>query len=831
MRSDAAPWPLAGVRVLDLSREIAGPYATKLLCDAGADVIKLEPPEGDPLRRWTASGLELPPGSDGALFQFLNASKRSAVADLDAADGRELVCALAGTADLVVEDLGPGELERRGLGPDALRALHPSLCGVSISPFGQTGPWAHRPATEWTLQAALGIIARRGLPERGPVGIGGRLGEWAAGGFAAVGALAALRSARQTGRGLHLDLSIFEAMLLCMTVYHDLNCQFLGGELVQYVDTPSIEPTRDGWVGFATVTSQQWQDFCGLIGHPELARDDRYLTADRRMRDLERIRGLIHAFTRERTVDEIIEVASALRIPVSPIGNGRTLPKTDHFRARGVFLRNPAGFLQPRTPFRLEKTPLRPPGRAPRLGEHAEELRAEVGRARAAPTHPAPAGSRDAAAAPAGARDALHAAAPPRARPVAPTAPGGPALPFAGLRVVDLTAFWAGPFATWLLAALGADVVKVESIQRPDGMRFVNAKPTDALWECGSIYHGANPGKRGVTLRLDAPEGRELLLRLVEGADVLIENYSVRVMEHFDLDWPVLRARNPRLVMVRIPAWGLDGPWRDRVGFAMNVEQASGLAWLSGYPDLPMVVNSCDPVGGCHAVFALALALEERRRTQQGQLVEMPLVEPALNFAAAQLIEHSAYGVLLERSGNRGPAAAPQGVYACAGPGEWLALAVASDEQWRGLRRALGDPAWARDPSLGSASGRRAAHDLLDAKLGAWCRARPRDAAVERLLAEGVPAHALINGHHVMPNPQLEHRRFFQWLEHPHTGRSRYPGLPFRCDALGPEWHRRPPPTLGQHNDGVLGGELGLSREELAELRAKGIAGERPAWL
>jgi crotonobetainyl-CoA:carnitine CoA-transferase CaiB-like acyl-CoA transferase len=444
---------------------------------------------------------------------------------------------------------------------------------------------------------------------------------------------------------------------------------------------------------------------------------------------------------------------------------------------------------------------MRPVGRAPHLGEHAAELLQEL--ASAEPS-----------------------------RPSAPSASSeAPPLPCAGLRVVDLTAFWAGPFATWLLAALGADVVKVESVQRPDGMRFVNAKRTDALWECGSIYHGANPGKRAITLQLDTPEGRELALRLVRRADVLIENYSVRVLENFDLDWPVLRAHNPRLVLLRMPAWGLDGPWRDRVGFAMNVEQASGMAWVSGYEDLPMVVGCCDPVGALHAVFALALALEERERTGLGQLVEVPLVEPALNFAAAQVVEHSAYGALVGRTGNRGPAAAPQGVYRCAEASGWLALAVRTDAQWRGLRRALGDPAWARAPELEAAAGRHAAHDRLDAELGAWCRARPRDAAVGELLAAGVPAHPLVNAHRVMPNPQLEHRRFFEWLDHPHTGRSRYPGLPFAWGEPATEWLRRPPPTLGEHNDEILGGELGLSREQLAQLRAKKIIGERPAWL
>lgn len=782
--------PLASLRILDLSTEIAGPYATKLFADAGADVCKVEPPEGDPLRRWSASGAPLE-GRDGPLFQFLNAGKRSVCLDLERAEDRARLDALADSADLLVESFGPEGLERRGLAFAALAARNPALSVVSITPFGRTGPWAKRPATEWTLQAAIGMTARRGLPERGPVGCGGRVGEWVAGSYAAVGALAAVLSSRNTGAGQHVDLSMFEAMLLCMTQYHDFAGQLFGTPLPQYVDTPSIEPARDGWVGFATITAQQWKDFCAMIGRPDVAEIKRYFHTDERMKDLPFIHGIIRGWTRERSVEEIVALASAMRIPVAPIGDGRNLPATDHFVARGVFAEHPGGFVAPRVPYRLESDSPGPPRSAPPLGESAAAVAWE-----------------------------------PRARPPR----RGDALPFAGLRVVDLSAFWAGPFVTWHLAALGADVIKVESVQRPDGMRFVNALKRKDFYECGAIFHGANPGKRGITLKLDSEEGRGLLERLVAGADVVVENFSVRVLENLGLAPERLLRENPRLIVLRMPSWGLDGPWRDRVGWAMNVEQASGLAWLSGYEDMPLVVNLCDAIGGLHAFFALALALEHRRRTGAGQLVEVPLVEPGLNLAAEQVIEYSAHGRLLSREGNRGPYAAPQGVYACAGEGSFLALAVATDDQWRGLRAALGDPAWSADPALATHAGRRAAHDAIDAELARHFAARDRDEAVTGLLDAGVPAQALVNAHFVMPNPQLAHREFFQELEHPVIGARRYPGLPMRFSALGPSWHRRPPPTLGQHNAEILGGELGLSPEELARLEERQIIGTRPRF-
>jgi crotonobetainyl-CoA:carnitine CoA-transferase CaiB-like acyl-CoA transferase len=766
-----------------------------MLVDAGAEVIKVERPDGDPLRRWSASGAALSEGKDGALFQYLNASKRSTVLDLTTPAGRDALLDLVADADWLVESEAPGTLEGLGLGLDALQARNPRLTRVSITPWGSTGPWSQRPCTEFTLQAATGSIAYRGLPDRHPVAAGGRLGEWIAGTFGAVGAMSAFLSARRTGTGQHVDLSMFEAMLLCMTIYHDLNGQWVEGPLARAIEIPSVEPARDGWVGFCAITGQQWKDFCVLIGRSDVGDDDKYLDGRQRMANLDFIRDAIHSWTRERSVDEIIETASLMRIPVAPVGNGETLPETDHMMARGVFVENPGGFVQPRVPYLLKKTPLRPIGAAPRLGES---------------------------------KTASWAA--PRAKQS--ESGDGASLPLEGLRVVDMSAFWAGPVSASYLADMGADVVKVESIHRPDGMRFAGAIPGEKMWEWSPVFHGANPGKRAITLDLDNEKGMALVKRLIADADVVMENYSPRVFENFGLGWETIQELNPRAIMLRMPAFGLDGPWRDRNGFAMTIEQASGLAWITGYRDLPLVVRgACDPLGGMHAVFALMMALEHRSRTGEGQLVEVPLLETALNVAAEQVIEHSAYGALLERDENRGPVSAPQGVYACAGDDAFVAVAVETDEQWLSLCRVVGNAGWAGDDTLATAAGRRARHDEIDAVLSEWFKGRERDAAAEELVAAGIPASALQNPHFVMPNPQLEHRRFFQTLKHPVTGETRYPGFPMGFSSLGPQLHRSPPPTLGQHNDEVLGGELGLSRDELEALREAKVIGDRPSFM
>jgi crotonobetainyl-CoA:carnitine CoA-transferase CaiB-like acyl-CoA transferase len=798
----AQPAPLAGVRVLDLSSEIAGPYCTKLLADAGADVLKIEHPDGgDPLRRWSASGRLLDLGEDGVLFRFLNTSKRSAAVDYRSVAGRERLLALATEADLVVESFTPGTIEALGLGPEALWQRNSRVSVVSISPFGRGGPWSRRPATEFTLQAWCGSTASRGTADRPPIAAGGRLGEWLGGAYAAAAALTAYHGARRTGRGEHVDLALLEVMSLTMAPNTMVWESLAGrpGPFGRTVEIPSIEPARDGWVGFCTITAQQWRDFLVLIERPALVDDEALARWDERALRVADVNAMIHSWTRRHAVAEIVERAVALRIPVAAIGTGETVTRFDHFVARGAFVPHPgASFVQPRPPYRLSDAPLRPFSPAPALGAHACKWLPD---------------------------DA------PRACERAGEGIDGRG-PLAGLRVVDLTAFWAGPFATHYLAAMGADVIKVESIQRPDGMRFQSVRPptSDGWWEWSALYQTVNLGKRGITLDLGRPAGVELITRLLAGADAAVENFSPRVMDNLGLRYDDLAARNPRLIMVRMPAFGLDGPWRDRVGFAQTMEQLTGMAWLTGFADGPPILprGPCDPLAGLHAVVALLVALEHRARTGRGQLVESTMVEAALNAAAEMALEYGAHGVRLARDGNRGPVGAPQNLYACRGVDRWLALAIATDDHWQALVEAMGRPAWSRDEALATAAGRRAAHDVIDEAIGAWCADRDVEALAEELVARGIPAAPVVSAARLKGNPQLRARGFFETIVHPVVGSHAHPTLPLRRPAERARWFTRASPTLGQHTEEVLRDVLGLDGDAIARLRADAIIGDRP---
>jgi crotonobetainyl-CoA:carnitine CoA-transferase CaiB-like acyl-CoA transferase len=798
---------LAGIRVIDFSDQIAGPYCSKLFVDAGAEVIKIESPRGDSLRGWSATGADLR-GEDSALFTYLNAGKQSVVGA--ATDPH--VAALVTEADLVIAAHGLETDTGERLDAKVLCAAHPSLVVLSMTPYGLTGPWANRRATEFTLQAESGSIGMRGLMGKEPFQAGGRIGEWAAGVYGAVAALAAVFRARATGRGEHIDLSMLEAANMVFTQFSESMNRLMNGSpddpavafLAPTVETPSIEATADGYVGFCTSSRQQFSDFLLLIERPDLQADDQIAQFAGRLMRFDEWNEIVHAWTRKKTTEEIIERASPLRIPVAPIGNGQTVQTHEHLVTRRVFAPNADGrFVQPRRPYRIDDVDPPAPRPAPRLGAHTKTAAFSQQRA-------------------------------PRV-----TDPNEK-LPLAGVRILDMTAWWAGPAAAHVLASLGAEVIHVESAGHLDGMRTVGglmAAHYDHWWEACPHFMQVNSNKLGITLDLNKPKGRELVERLIVACDAILENFTPRVLDNFGLSWERVRELNPNAVMMRMPAFGLSGPWRDYTGFAQTMEQLSGLAWVTGHVnDQPRIPRGpCDPIAGMHSAFAFLVALAERTASGRGHHVESTMVECALNVAAEQLLEWSAYGNLMQRDGNRSPLAAPQGLYPCAGgqPGmeHWLALSVTTDEQWQALRSALGQPEWAMSPALDTRAGRRADHDAIDERLTAWTRTRERATLVSELRALGIPASEVADPCRLLQtNPQFQARCYFEAPEHPIVGAMPLPSLPFRYASID-HWLRTPAPTIGQHNERVLCGLLGLSPAEVRGLEIEGVIGKRPVGL
>lgn len=782
--------------VVDLSSGIAGAYCTKLLADGGATVVKVESPQGDSLRRWSASGAEIGADDDGALFSFLACSKDSVVVDPAVPDDVDLLRGLLGAADAVVWSRGSAIVALDEFGAAALADAYPHLTVTSITPFGLEGPWADKPATEFTVQAWSGgvIGLGRGAADRAPVFVAGQIGEWLAGAYAAVGTMA-------VSSGL-VDISMLEVETLCLTYYsvsfHDALARPFRD--IRRLTIPGVATAADGQVALGCGTAQQWFDLCAMTGHDEWIDEESELS----ITELANIHAdEIYQWVRENTVDDILDLSSAFRIPNAPVGNGATVTAFDQFVERGTFVTNPRdGFTQPGPPYRTAPSLMRAPTPSPRLGEHTDHHRNS---------------------------------APGRRNERAATS----TLPFENLRVLDMTSFWAGPSCTHVLAMLGAEVIHVESTARPDGTRLIAGVPItdDRWWERSPIFSGLNTNKKSVTLDIRTQRGVELLRELVKTCDIVVENYTPRVLDQIGLDFDAVQTLRPDAIMLRMPGFGLDGPWRDKPAFAYVIEDSSGITWLTGHPDQNPVepYSVGDPNAGLHGLNAVLLALAHRRRTGEGVLIEAAMVDAALNVAAEQVIEYSAYGNLLQRDGNRGPTAAPQNLYRTTElnefgqPDDWVAIAVATDAQWAALVAALGHPSWVT-AELATVDGRRRHQDEIDEQLSRWCRTRTGDEIVETLWTAGVPVAKVMQPHRVADLPQVVHRNFYESVDHPVNPAARHSTLPMRIPSGPQRFHRQAAPLLGQHNREVLEG-LGLREDEIAELEEEGVIGTAPAGL
>jgi crotonobetainyl-CoA:carnitine CoA-transferase CaiB-like acyl-CoA transferase len=776
--------PLDGLRVVEIAGEIAGPYCTKLLVDLGADVTKIEPPSGDPLRWWGPSpGGVLDPNRSG-LFEYLNAGKRGATLDL--ARDVSAAGALIAQAHLLVDGIRPGTLDRSGLDTRSLQALNPDLVVVRISDFGQNGPLRDREATPLTVQAAAGWVNNRD-PSRPPVQAGARISEYVAGGYAALGGLTALRALSTKASGLvEVDVSVFESLLSTLP-YPMLMAEKMRtlGLPVNTRSAPMMGIVRaaDGWVGINCLTGQHWLDACAMLGLPEYGEQQAtiMLGGPERGEFFEKAQPWLS----ERTVAEIVELSQAMRVPATPVNDGATVLDCPQYVERKFFVAaggDDWSFRTPGAPFRLSKSPVLPPRPAPALGSQASIVNSSPGR-----------GSADAAV--------------------------DLAAPFADIKVLDLTTFWAGAYLTCYLGAFGADIVKVESIQRPDGFRYSGAWPHegDRWYERSGMWQATNLNKRDVTLDLTTDEGRDLARRLIRDADVVVENFSPRVIEQFGLDYESLVELNPDVILVRMPGFGLKGPWRDYVGWAFNFEGASGMSAATGYADGPPcnLQGPADPIVGVHAGVALLAALEHLRRTGEGQLIEIAQFEVTACVTAEPVIEFSMNGLVRPREGNRSRGYL-QGVYPTAADDAWVALCVRDDADWAQLVEAMGRPDLL-DRSL--------AHDEFDTAVAEWTRAQTAAHVIDVLGARDIPGEQVLTPDRMYDLPQLDARGYYEEVEHPVTGPHRYPGWPFRMTPGPSRHHRFAPPTLGQHNEEILRG-LGLTDDELEDLRAQRVIGE-----
>ncbi len=806
--------PLAGIRVVEFAEGIAGPYAGKLFADFGADVVKVEPPGGDRSRHlgpFPASG---PDPEQSALFLHLNTNKRSVVAGVE----DDVVARLLARADLVIQSEPSPD-------PALLRERFGHLVVLTVTAFGLSGPYAGYKGEEIVHYAFGGPMASTGNPEREPLKLGGDLGQYQCGSVGATAAMAALRMATQSGQGTHIDLANTETQVcsidrrmayLLHGSYRGSNTRRSGG----YKTLPfpiGVRPTLDGHIQVSTLIN--WiPRMLAVMDEPEMSAvyaDPSWLTdAD----TPERVDAQILLWGLGRTRQQAMEQAQAGGWPITAINAPVDLLHDAHFAERGFFVpvHHPvAGTLrQPGPPIRLDDGwALRRP--APLLGQHSTEVAAELG----APSTAGPTAS--------------HVSLSERR------------LPLEGLRVLDLTVVWAGPYVTMFLGDLGADVIRVDNpwvfpsatrgvMARPpkemlhegDGIfaAYPDGEPGERPWNRLGLFNSHARNKRSVTLDLRQESGREAFLLLAERCDVLVENNSVDLLEKLEIGWDVLHQRNPRLIVLRMPSTGRTGPYRDYLGFGVNFEGLCGLTALRGYPDLDRTesesVYHMDAASGSAGAFAVLAALRRREETAVGELVELSQSENMLAHIGEYLIDAERTGTVHHSLGNRHRVRTPQGCYRCQGEDAWVVISVGSDEEWAGVGRAAGSPPWASDARFATAEGRRTHHDELDRLIGAWTEGVDGYTIFARCQQEGVPAAPVLHDLEAFRDPHLRARAMFAPNSCEDTGTHDYPTHAWHWD--GPAMRFEHLPVMGGDNEAVFKGLLGLSDHEYARLDAEG---------
>ena len=799
-----APLPLDGVRVVDTADERAE-MGGRILADLGAEVLRIEPPGGAPSRR-------LPPDADGngLFFAVRNLGKSSATLDLASAAGRARFVELAREADVWIESSRPGR-PLGGLDPAAVAAECPDLVVVSVSDFGQTGPYRDYAGSDPVLVALSGMLFRAGVPELPPVLPPGSMAYDIAGVVAALAALTGLWHRLRRGSGAHFDLSVIEAC--AQTTDWGLTSYSFINRLGSYAEVRNgggpiynIYPCRDGYVRASVVTKREWHKIREWLGNPEFLMDAHWDISANRIEARDVIEPLYRELFADKTKVELSIEGQRRGLGITPLLEPSEVLEAEHFRARAAFRRMPV----------VDGVD----GPVPDGFFSFDGVRAGV--RSAAPAAPGP-DLTTSPGSPWAPRQAVPDPVPdprsPLGRPAASAPPDGRPRPFEGLRVLDFGVAGATPEVARLLAELGAESIRVESRLRPDMFRVLFGS------EMSPVFASSNRSKRSFGVDFASEEGRGLIEELIRRSDVLVENLPPGTMERLGLSWAEVSRINPAIVMLSSQLMGANGPWSEWKGYGANTQPVGGLTHLWSFPDTGPVGSNVafpDHVVGRLGTVAVLAALLGRARTGRGGHVEIAQVEVVLNFLADRYLQEALRPGSVGPRGNDSDRGFPWGVYPCAGDQRWCVVTCRDDAEWKRLADALGRPDWAADPELATEAGRRARAEEIHAGLAGWTSQRSDREAMSALQAHDVAAGMMMYISDEPSDPHLRARTYVREIDQPGLGTLMFEGPAFRSDAL-PDVDLFPAPALGQDTRLVCRELLGLDDALIDELLARGV--------
>ena len=664
------PSALGHIRVVELG-DITASYATRLLADLGADVIKVEPPGGDPNRLLPPFAGDIEDPERSLTFINANTNKRSIVLDLqnNPAD-RETFGTILASADLLIEATPQGYLETLGFTEDRLREIHPGLVTVSLSAFGRTGPYRSYKGSDAIANGAGGFLFGQGDNTRGPCTAPCHLAYQVAGCMAATLGLAAMRHRRRTGAGQRIDISLQEALTftnssalarysLENTLQKRPGSKHYGGA------GTNIYRCKDGrYVHFTVNPVHMWREFTQKWMPETVLSQPQWEELKYREANSEQVSAIFADFIAQFSADEFAEEAQRRHLPAARLNTIGEFLGSQQIRSREWLqdLNHPmiGRYTAPGFPIRLSATPMGVRRPAPLLGQHQTEVLAELKQARPQS----------------------------RAQGAAQEALAKPMLD--GLRMADLTQQFAGPLGTEILGYYGMDIIKVESQEVPDRGR------------ARSIHADMNRGKLGCTINLKNPAGKELFKRLVASSNVVVDNFSAGVMDRLGFGFEALRALNPNIIQAVMPGWGLTGPLKSWVAWGWQLLAYTGLTALWGYPDSPMETRCKiawpDRVGAITMALGVLAAVEHQERTGQGQFIEAAMLEAQGSMMGPAILDYTVNDREWETLGYKeilGAPYVPYGCYRCQGEDNWIIISCQTEEEWQSMVR-HGTPVQAR---------------------------------------------------------------------------------------------------------------------------------------
>ena len=780
--------PLSGLRVIDMA-DIKGELAGRLLADFGADVIRVEPPGGAESRRMPPFA---PDGDASLYFAFRNFNKRGVTVDVTAAEGQAQLRELLASADVWIESTKPGTLAPHGLDPREVSAEFEHLLVLSLTDFGQEGPYAQFEATDEVIQAMSGHLAASGIPEKPPLLIPGAFAYDAAGVVGALAVLIGLVAKQRTGRGQHLDFSVLEAAIHLNT-WQLANMQ---PTLDAGVDPPIVRAgttvvyplfeTADGFITMVILSPRQWFAMWEWMGRPEAFADEMWSQTITRIMNGDVLNPVIAEHFAPMMMEEAAAEAQRRGVVVTPMLKPSDILVNEHYVSRSTFVpmdvssgvqaATASGFMEinrERQGFRFG---------APAVGEHDDEVAAEA--AAAEPRGPVP--------------DA-----------------GELAQPLAGLRVLDFGHGGVGVEGGRMLADYGADVIKIETRTYPDFMRLVIGT------EMTASFASSSRTKRSFGVNSKIPEGLAVLKELVKTADIVIENNSTGTMDAMGVGYEALKEINPGVCMASSQLMGSTGAYADWIGYGPTIQTVGGIKYLWNFTDgdPPPGSNAIHPdhlAGRLCALGALA-GLLSRERRGEGSQAEISQAEALVNTLGDLFMAESLSPGSVQPVGNDSEQGAPWGVFQCEGDQQWSVVCVRDDADWAALKQAMGNPDWADHPAYGNAEGRMGAREAVNAGVAQWTAGLSPQEVQEACQAAGVPGSAMLTALDHMTDPQLSERGFPLEVFQPGAGNLVLEGPCFYGSEMPtPPVHAAP--LLGEHTRQICIEELGMDPAEVERL-------------